>query len=238
MESFSSAGPPVAILTTAMQMRSTVLACFLLCTLPALGQNWSLGIGSGPYVFGDFVERRVRPVSSGDPAGTVTYTLSAATRAGGAVDIEHSFSERWAVRVEGTFSKSPLTVQQQGTDAGFELDSGEMKVTTITLPLVFRINPRGTFRFHLMGGPAYAMYDITAVRVPAIPLSSQKSNEWGLAYGGGVGWWFSDSFAVEGNLTDVVTTSPFDNFEDRDVPGFKVPEPHNVHTSLGIRWRF
>jgi hypothetical protein len=218
-------------------LKTAVLLSVLLSTLPALGQNWSLGVGSGPFVFGDFVERRLRPVSSGEPGEAIVYTLSAATRAGAVVDLERSLGERWAVRLEGSFTRAPITVRQSGTAGGFEFNGGEMSVTTFMLPIVFRINPRGSLRFHLMGGPAYAMYDAEPTRIPQVPIS-QGNNEWGLAYGGGVGWWFSDRFAIEGNLADIVTNSPFESLDDENLPGIDVKTPHNVHTSIGIRWRF
>jgi hypothetical protein len=53
-----------------------------------------------------------------------------------------------------------------------------------------------------------------------------------------VAWWVSDRFAVEGNISDIVTSSPFDREDFPDVPGFDIPRPHNVHTTVGVRWRF
>jgi opacity protein-like surface antigen len=213
-------------------------AALLAITLPLSAQNWSLGVHSGPFVFGDFVERKVRPTVGQGGGDTVTMTLSAATRAGLAVDLQHDFSERWGVRAEGTFTRAPLSIKEEGDEA-LSFDTGELDVVTLTLPLVFRINPNGTFRFHLMGGPAYAMYTFEPeAHSGGIAVISRTENEWGLALGGGVGWWFSDRFAVEGNLTDIVTTSPFDRSDFPDVPGYDVPKPHNVHTTVGVRWEF
>lgn len=214
------------------------LAILLVSTLPATAQNWSVGVHSGPFVFGDFVERTLRPAAGG-PVGTVTMTLSAATRAGLAVDLERSFAPRWAVRLEGTFTRAPLTVEQEGNEDGFELDAGEVDVSTFMVPLVFRINPRGAFRFHLMGGPAYALYRIEGKpNVSGITPLDQSSGKFGLAVGGGVAWWVSNRFAVEGNISDVVTSSPFDREDFPATPGFSIERPHNVHTTVGLRYRF
>lgn len=214
-------------------------AALLAIALPLAADNWSLGVHSGPFLFGDFVERKVRPSVGGQPGGsTVSMTLSADTRAGFAVDLQRDFSERWGVRVEGTFTHGPLSIKEEGDDA-VSLDAGELDVTTITLPIIFRINPNGTFRFHIMGGPAYAMYEFNPEADDGgISVISRTEKEWGLAFGGGVGWWFSDRFAIEGNITDIVTSSPFERSDFPDVPGYTIPKPHNVHTTAGLRWRF
>jgi Outer membrane protein beta-barrel domain len=213
-------------------------AVLLAITIPIFADDWSLGVHSGPFVFGDFLERKVRPAGGGPTGGTVTMSLSADTRAGFAVDVQRDFSERWGARLEATFSRGPLSIREEGDDA-IVLDAGELNVTTVTLPVVFRINPKGTFRFHLMGGPAYAMYEFQpAAGSGGISVISSTENEWGLALGGGVGWWFSDRFALEGTITDIVTTSPFDRSDFPDVPGYSIPKPHNVHTTAGLRWKF
>jgi opacity protein-like surface antigen len=220
-----------------MKKNLTTAAALLAITVPLTAQNWSVGIHSGPFVFGDFVERKVRLITA-LPTEPVTMTLSAETSPGFAVDIQRDFSERWGVRLEGTFTKAHVQLKEEG-DESFTFDAGELEVATFTLPIVFRINPNGTFRFHVMGGPAYAMYEF---QPPAhsgpIPIESRTKNEWGAALGGGVGWWISDRFAIEGTITDIVTTSPFDRDEFEDVPGYTIPKPHNVHTSVGVRWRF
>src|SRR5687767_10426406 len=136
-----------------MKKKLTIAALVLTFALPATAQNWSIGIGSGAFVFGDFVERKVRPLAGDTSEGTFTQTLSAETRPGLSVDIERSLSDRWAVRLEGAFTRAPLSIKEQGSDAEFEFDAGEMDVTTFALPIVFRINRGGALRFHLMAGP-------------------------------------------------------------------------------------
>lgn len=221
-----------------MKKPLAVAALLLATAFPLLAQSWSAGIHSGPFVFGDFVERKVRPTVGGAPGEPVTMSLSAATRAGLAIDLERSFAERWAVRLEGTFTHAPLQIQEEGDDA-LTFSTGEIDVATFMLPVVFRINPRGALRFHLMGGPALAIYEFhPEAHAGSIGVVSRTESRWGAAFGGGASWWIRDRFAVEGNLTDIVTSSPFERSDFPDVPGYTIPKPHNVHTTAGVRWRF
>jgi opacity protein-like surface antigen len=238
-ETFSIAGFAVAILTAVMKKILLLSAIFAAITLPAAAQDWSLGIHTGPFVFGDFVERRVRLVGGDQSTPATNVTLSAKTRPGLAVDLQHAFADRWAVRAEGTFTRAPLAIKQSGS-SGVALDAGKINVTTLAVPLVFRINPHGTFRFHLMGGPAYAMYHASgrSNATGSVAVFEGTRSQWGLMVGGGVSWNFSDHFAVEGNLSDVATASPFHRNDFPDVPGFSIPRPHNVHTTVGLRWGF
>lgn len=219
----------------------TTAVLLLALAFPTAAQQWSVGAGTGPFIFGDFVRRTVRPGNESGSDDRQQLIVSAATRAGLTVDLERSFSDRWAVRLEGTFTRAPISIKTEGGDEdGTEIDAGDIDIGTFMLPLVFRINPRGAFRLHLHGGPALALYHISARENSsgAEPAFEGTKQEWGLAYGGGVAWWVSDRFAVEANLTDIVTSSPFDEVDDGDVPGVEVPRPHNVHTTLGVRWKF
>lgn len=210
----------------------------LAITFSLSAQNWSIGVHSGAFVFGDFVERKVRPTVGNTPGGTVTMSLSAATRPGLAVDVQHDFSRRWGVRLEGTFTNAPVQIKEEGHEA-LTFGAGELDVVTVMLPVVFRINPAGSFRFHIMGGPAYAMYEFQPeAHAGAIPVISSTQNEWGFAAGAGVGWWINDRWAIEGTITDISTSSPFERSDFPDVPGYSIPRPHNVHTTLGVRWKF
>ena len=219
-----------------MMKKLTIAALLLASTLPATAQDWSLGVSSGPFVFGDFFERTVR-VGNENPTGEQTIVLSADTRAGLAVDLERSFSERWAIRAEGTFTRSPMTITQEGTTGEFEIDAGDLDVATFALPIVFRINPNGSFRFYLLGGPAMAVYKLESPPTTQIGIDDTQT-EFGVAFGGGVAWWLSDRFALEAKITDTITTSPLDEDEFNDTPGAEVKNPHNGHGTLGIRWRF
>ena len=219
-------------------MRQSLLALLFaasLAAVPANAQQWAFGAGAGPFIFGDFVRETLVPIGGSNPT---KVKLTAKSRIGGSADIERNISDRFAIRVEGAFTNSKLQVKSASA-GGISLDAGTLDVTTLMVPLVIRFNPRGTFRFHIMGGPAYAMYhvkrDVTPVGSPDT-FSGTRSN-WGGALGGGVGWWFSNSFAVEGQITDIVTASPFKQSEFA-ADNVEIPKPQNVHTTVGIRVRF
>jgi opacity protein-like surface antigen len=218
----------------------TIASFLLVSTLPADAQDWSLGVHSGAFVFGDLVERRLRVGNPGGPISTTSIILTADTRPGLTVDLEHSFSPRWAVRAEGTFTRAPLAAEQRSGGNPVEIDAGELDVTTLSLPLIFRINPRGSFRFHLHGGPAVALYKAHAVENVdnAEPVFEGSQTEWGFLFGGGVAWWLSDRFAIEGNVSDTITSSPFEREDFPDVPGIDIKRPHNAHATIGLRWKF
>lgn len=219
--------------------KTLILASLLLATtLPATAQNWSIGVRTGAFVFGDFVERRLRPIGGAGSGDAVVYTLSAATRPGVAVDLERQMGERWGFRLEGTFTSSPLTFEDNSED-GTDIRSGEVDVATFTVPFVFHINRGGTFRFHLMAGPAYAMYKFNPPpSATVIPVASTTRNEWGAMAGGGIIWRVSERFGIEGSISDIVTTSPFEGEDTENLPGVEISRPHNVHTTVGIRYRF
>lgn len=223
-----------------MKNRWYPLALVLALTLSLQAQEWSFGAATGPFVFGDFFERRMRPVNAEGAEEPVTMVLSAATRPGLALDFERSLGLRWAVRAEGTFTRAPLSVREEGVEDGVALDAGDLDVSTWMVPVIFRINPRGSFRFHLLAGPAIAIYRAHTREnaVGTVPLFRGTRSEWGYAFGGGASWWVSDRFAIEGNLTDTITSSPFDEENLPDVPGITIPNPHNVHTTVGLRWKF
>jgi len=239
-ESFSGAGVAVANSSAVMMKNAAVLLLALVCSLPAVAQDWSVGVGTGPFVFGDFVERTVRIGTGQGPTGSQTLVLGASTRAGLSVDLERNLGKRWAVRIEGTFTNAPLQLEQAGSSGnGADLEAGDLDVATFTLPVVFRINPNGALRFHLHAGPALAFYRGNAPDTAgAQPIFEGTQSEWGLAYGGGAGWWLSERFAIEGNLTDIVTGSPFERDDFASATRVEIPRPHNVHTTVGVRWRF
>jgi hypothetical protein len=221
------------------RMRKLSLALFLFAASTLHAQDWSIRVASGPFLFGDFVERTLQ-IETETGSEDQTTTLSAATRAGLAVDIEKGFSDRFAVRLEATFARAPLSIGGEDDDDGVEIDAGELDAFTLALPLVFRINPRGTFRFHLLAGPAYAAYRIEqeGIQGPGIRVFQGTRNEWGLAAGGGASWNWSQRFAVEAQIVDVATASPFRDTELATIGRTTFPRPHNIHTSLGIRVHF
>ena len=208
-------------------MKAIVFLIFLAVASPLSAQNWSVGGGTGAFVFGDFVRRTMRIGNEGG-SELQRSTLSASTRVGVAVDLERAFSERFAVRLAGAFTQASLALKTSGEEE-FSIDAGDIDVTTVMLPMVFRINPRGTFRFHLLAGPAYAIYEIADVGT---------RSDWGVALGGGVAWHLSERVAVEGQLLDIATESPFRESDFSGLGATEIPTTHNVHTTVGIRYRF
>src|SRR5260370_39140804 len=90
-----------------------LLPFLLLATLPATAEDWSVGAGTGPFAFGKFAVRSVR-ASTGEPGTQVSkLKLTAATRPGLVVDIERTFNDRFALRLQGTFTDSPLAVKPE-----------------------------------------------------------------------------------------------------------------------------
>ncbi|HEX7418342.1 MAG TPA: hypothetical protein VF505_00555 [Thermoanaerobaculia bacterium] len=221
--------------------KSFVLAVCILAASPVRASNWSFGAGTGPFVFGDFVRRTLQTGNEG-ASGQQTTRLSASTRAGLSVDIERNLGgDRFAIRLEGTFTHAPLAVKGSSS-GGVALDAGTINAGTFTTPLVIRLNPRGTFRFHVMGGPAYAIYDITRRSNSTSTLSpfTGSRERWGAAIGGGVDWQWSHRFAIEGQIADITTTSPFkrSEFSAGGLSHVQIPRTRNVHTTVGIRYRF
>ena len=217
-----------------------LLAALLFVATPAFAGDWSIGVGAGPFVFGHFVERTTK-VSTGEGSTTQTLKLSAATRAGVTIDLERGFSERFAMRFEGTFTRAPLAIKgNQADDEAVTIPAGDIDVATFAIPLVFRVNPRGSFRFHLMAGPAAASYSIKTRPNAAgsIPVFRGTRQEWGALVGGGVAWYWNDRFALEGNISDVSTPSPFKREEFGGLGSVKIPRSNHLHTAAGIRYRF
>jgi hypothetical protein len=208
----------------------------LLAATPLAAQSWSAGLATGPFVFGKFVERTTLIGTETGQSKTTTQ-LTAATRPGLSADIERSFSNRFALRLEGTFTDSKLSVKNKN-GGGVLLDAGKMNVTTWALPIVINFNRHGAFRVHIFGGPAYANYDISDRSSTLTGFGGSRGRFGGMA-GAGVQWWISDDFAAEGNIQDIVTASPF---ERSDFPagstGLTISKPHNVHTTIGLRYRF
>src|SRR6476646_6596629 len=192
-----------------MNKPAVLLLLCALSALPASAQNWSLGAGTGPFVFGDFVRRTLQTGNEGG-SGQQTTRLSASTRPGLAVDLERNLNDYFAVRLEGTFTHAPLAIKGSSS-SGVALDAGKINIGTFTTPLVVRFNPRGTFRFHVMGGPAYAVYNLSRrsnASATLLPFTGTRSR-WGAAFGGGVSWNWSKRFALEGQIADITTSSPF-----------------------------
>ena len=223
-----------------MKKSLLILAACAVVITPLQAQNWSFGAGAGPFVFGDFVRRTLLTGNEG-ASGQQTTRLSASTRPGLSVDLERNLGgDRFAIRLEGTFTHAPLAVKGSGS-GGVALDAGKINVSTFMTPLVIRLNPRGTFRFHIMGGPAYALYNISRRSNSTSTLSPFTGTRarWGAGLGGGLDWQWSPRFAVEGQIADITTTSPFKRSEfPAGLARVKIPRTRNVHTTIGLRYRF
>ncbi len=201
-------------------------------------QSWSAGVATGPFVFGDFVQRSVKPITELGTGQVTHITMSARTRPGLALDVERELGDHFAVRLEAAMTRSPAAVKSTG-GSGVALNIGNVDVTTLIAPVVFRINPHGTFRFHVLAGPADALYHVRR-KTPggSLQLFSGTRDRWGIAAGGGVDWKLRPRFAIEAQLTDVYTASPFERSDFPATFVIRVPRTHNVHTTIGLRWMF
>lgn len=212
----------------------------LLVTLPLGAQDWSVSAGTGPFIYGDFARRTFR-LATEDGSAEHTLVLSAATRAGLAVDLERSLGERWAIRAAGTFTRSPLTVKGEDDEDGVELDNADVDIGTTALPVVFRVNPRGALRFHLFAGPALTTYHISrkAPAVAGVPVFRGTRNEWGGVAGAGLDWNVSNRFAIEGQVEGIMSKPPFRREDLAGTGGrLEIPNTKHLHTTLGVRYRF
>ncbi len=223
-------------------MRKTLRVLAVIAVFcPALrGDAWSFGAATGPFIFGHFVERTVT-INTETGSATTKSRLSAATRPGVAVDLERDLNGALAIRVEATWVRAPLRIKSRSGDRGVTLDAGRLNLTTFVVPLVVRFNPHGTFRFHVMGGPAYALYAVhrRSSEGTSVPLFEGTRSRWGGAAAAGVAWWWSRRFAVEWQAQEIVTASPFRASDVAPSPkGVHIPKPRNGHTSVGIRYRF
>ena len=221
-------------------MRKALLVVAVLVAATARAESWSIGGGVGPFIFGHFVERSITLHNETGSATTRTR-LSAETRAGAGGNIEVDLNRRFALRLEGTWVQAPLRIKSKSGDQGTSFDAGRLNDTTLVLPLVFRINPNGALRFDVMGGPAYSFYDVhrRTTAGSSLPFFQGTRTRWGGAGAVGVEWWWRQSFAVEWQAEEIVTSSPF-RAEDFGpaAQGIHIPKPRNGHTTIGIRYRF
>jgi len=221
-----------------MLKRLRLLIPIAFLALPAIAQDWSLGVATGPFVFGKFAERtKLANVGNPDQAST-TLKLSAATRPGLLIDVERNLNDRFAVRLQSTFTEAPLKLKS-ASGGGVALDSGKIDVTTFTLPLLIRINPHGTFRFHIKGGPAYAVYHVkqefTSASAP--PFHGTRGRLGGMA-GAGIEWSWTKRFSVEGEILDIVTSSPLEKSDFIAPSSVRIPKAQNEHATAGVRYHF
>ncbi len=212
----------------------SILPVVLFCTPSLLAEGWSVGIGTGPFVFGDFAQRSIRVGNEGT-SRPVTSTLSASTRPGLSIDLQRDLTPALALRLGATLVESPLATRSgSGTsDSG----AGKIDVGTFSLPLVWRINRSGALRFHLAAGPSWAAYRIRR-RAGEGQIFEGTRDRFGAMGAAGVAWQWTPRFAVEGEISDVVTASPLQRSDFPPSGSVTIDKPHNVHTTVGLRYRF
>src|SRR5204862_250103 len=100
-----------------------------------------------------------------------------------------ALTEHWSGRNrrnlsnQGTFARAPLRIEDSG--GGQSVSAGDLDVTTFMTPLVFRINRNGALRFHILFGPAYAVYRPSGPQNAdaSIRVFKGSRTEWGGAAG-------------------------------------------------------
>src|SRR5438132_893337 len=121
------------------------LALLLLATpLPSHADGWSLGVGTGPFVFGYFAERTSH-VGNEATGGSTRTRLSAATRPGGSADVENDINEWLGLRLDAFWTRAPMKVKSSSSQ-GVTFDAGRASITTFALPLIINLNRHGAFR--------------------------------------------------------------------------------------------
>jgi len=219
----------------------TAFALLSLLALPAAAQDWGVIAGSGPFVFGDFAESRSR-ITNGVDTIELRYSLSAATRAGGVAGFERFLNDRLSLRAEFSFTQAPVAVKSSGSDEdSVSVGVGDLSVTALVIPLTFRFNRGGTFRPFLAAGPAVVAYDLKPERATrTVPLFSGTRVRAGASLSGGVEWWISDKWILRGEATDIVSKSPINESDFRGTSTLRseITTPNNLHTTLGIVFRF
>ena len=187
------------------------------------------------------MSNRSTPIITEVGQGETRSRLSATTRPGAEGDIERILGERFSVRLQGAWTRAPLSIKSS-SGQNITIDGGHVNATTLVLPLVMQINPHGAFRFHIMAGPAYAMYNVhrRTGTATSLPLFEGTRSRWGGAAGAGVAWWWSNRFAAQWQVEDIVTGSPFriTDVAPTATRGVHIPKVQNGHTTLGIRYRF
>lgn len=209
----------------------------LLVALPLHAQQWSGSFGTGPFVFGAFAERTAT-IGNESGSSTTRSRLSATTRAGATADIERDFGRWIGVRLEAAWTRAPLSIKSTGGSSTVAIEAGTVSVTSVTMPLVLHLN-RGAFRFQLIGGPAYALYDIRRRGSAGVQLFEGTRGRWGGMAGIGASWWWRPRFGVEWQASDTVTGSPFHlNEVAPTTRGVRLLRPNNGHTAIALRWKF
>lgn len=223
-----------------MRIAALVFAALSLAP-PAIAQDWGIGAGTGGFLFGDLVRIRSEVETELEELES-EQVLSAATRAGGQIHLARFLGERWSIRADATFVRSPLSLETESDgDGGLVLEAGDLDVTTVSLAAAFRFNGGGNLRPLIFAGPVWASYKIRPDEATgAPPIFRGSRQEWGGVLGAGLEWWISDRFAIRAEISDIVTTSPFrkEDFASVSPGDLEINETHNIHTVAGVMWRF
>ncbi|HEU5163856.1 MAG TPA: outer membrane beta-barrel protein [Thermoanaerobaculia bacterium] len=220
--------------------RHALLFLLPLLAVPLAAGDWGIGAGSGAFLFGDFARFRS---TVGTELSTVETeeVLAASTRPGLQIHLERFAGARWSIRSDATIVRAPLSVGASGDEDGVSLDIGDLDVLTVSLAAAFRFNRDGRLRPFLYAGPVWAQFAIredeeTGVR----PIFDDSRDELGAVAGAGLEWWVSERFAIRGEISDIVTPSPFEESDFEGIEGqhVEIPDAHNIHTVVGVTWRF
>jgi len=69
------------------------------------------------------------------------------------------------------------------------------------------------------------------------PPVGTRSRFGGMA-GAGVEWAWSKRLSIEGEVIDIVTSSPFEKSDFIGTGSINIPKTHNEHATIGLRWHF
>jgi hypothetical protein len=220
----------------------TILLALLLFAAPLSAGDWSLAVGSGPFVFGNLAERRAT-LSNGDEHITVRSSISAATRAGVSAEVERAVNKRFSTRLGATLTRSPLSVKSKSSNDdpssdGVTLDVGDLNVMTIAAVAVMHFNQGGSLRPYLLAGPAYGLYNMEEDETD--PLFTGTRGRLGGVAGAGVEWWFRKNFGVRAEFSDIYTRQVLkrDDFSGTSSQTLELENLHNVHTLFSVVYGF
>jgi opacity protein-like surface antigen len=220
--------------------RLGVFRLLVLFAFPVTAADWGIGAGSGAFLYGDFA-RFQSTVGTELSTVPVEEVLAADTRPGLQIHLERFVGERWSIRSDATFARSPIAIRASDDEDAVALDVGELDVLTISLAAAFRFNRGGRVRPYLYAGPVWAQFAVRENDETGVPpIFRESRTEIGAVGGAGVEWWVSDRFAIRGEISDIVTPSPFEESDFRGIEGqhVEIPDAHNIHTLVGVTWRF
>jgi opacity protein-like surface antigen len=216
---------------------------FLLLASPALAGDWNLAVGTGPFVFGNFAEKK-STLSNGEQTITVHSSISAATRAGVSAEVERAYNQRFSTRLGATFTRSPISVKSKSSSddpssEGVNLDVGDLNVATIAVTALMRFNRGGSFRPYIAAGPSYALYNMEEGDNDTPPLFTGTRGRFGAVAGVGLEWWWKENIGVRAELSDIYTQRLLKRSDFSGTPqSLELERPHNVHTVFSLVYAF